>query len=1242
MNKNPIGQKALSLLLSLTLILSVFGMDTTGAFAAQDSRLKHSAFSAMRSGAPVTLYLDSGDIVIDDANVTQGGQPVARDAQDNSLLITQKDSGVAIAHTIIVKSGIQNITLQNVNVKPGNGCAFEVQYEAEADITLIGNNTLDARNNSIQSAGLTANQGSTVHISGTGSLTAYGWGASAGIGGSTGVACGTIEISGGSIKAIGGITNNSSGPGIGSGGVGGYGGSGGDGGSITISGGKVMATGGTINGASYGSAGIGGGYCGSVTSIQISGSSIVTATGGDGGAGIGGGGGNYGGSITISGGNVTATGAGGGAGIGGGSAGNGGNVVISGLTNVTAKGQSGGHDIGSGNGNPSGGSLTVSGGATVVMLNSDSSLNTNAANPNTNTAPPKYINCQVITGNTEKTYDSNGNVTAIKQVLYLDDGSITVNSHGYSVGGGSVTPYNGNYFIIQRNSGTAIYNTITVQSGTHDITIDNISINVSTFNVVCAFSIAEGAAVNLTLEGTNTLRSGSCSSGITTSGDSDHPNDPSQNASLTIMKESTGSLTAVGGYGAAGIGGSIDQPGGIIKIQGGTIKATGGIGGAGIGGAFAGNGGTIQISGGSITATGGWGGAGIGGGAGGSIVNPYGGSSEAQFNGAGGTIQISGGNITAIGNNGGAGIGGGTGGTADFVDLGQIVVPGGAGGAVTITGTDTKVSAQGSDGSWDFGCGKGGNGGTLRVSGVGLDKGPEITLFSTGIHDTNPSGTNPQFMFCTIDGVGAKDASGTDIHGCYDSNGKIRLSVILSTPAAAKIGVPVLLTATVLRYYFYDTIPFSPSYIHFTDNGTTKLGDSVFIAPNGTAQTMWTPTRTTGYQLMASYIPDALSPYASTDSSIIDYVPGKFTPVVSVLPTASTVAAGSLLSASTLSGGIMLDASGNAVSGTFAWASPNDKAATTSNYYSVVFIPSDTDNYNAVAGITIPVTVTPTPTPTPTPAPTPSPAPQSTSGSSSHGTSKPSLPISLTDTPTNTTADLSGAAFPVGVTGVSLSVTPEATVGAPSTPGNAGIPSDPQSAEVYRLIISQTNLNLIGSPFVYNIKLLDQNGNPITSFTGTVTVKVAIPTGIHGTPHLFRYEDSTGTFTDLNATVENGFLEFKTTHFSYYVIAGTGDSVTLDTKSYQLPVGASYQIGLKLTGGKAASVKLYSTNDKIASAARLKNGNALVTGKGPGTAYIMFDVFDSKNKLLTHASVRVDVKTGIRPRGDSTRQIGLF
>ena len=254
----------------------------------------------------------------------------------------------------------------------------------------------------------------------------------------------------------------------------------------------------------------------------------------------------------------------------------------------------------------------------------------------------------------------------------------------------------------------------------------------------------------------------------------------------------------------------------------------------------------------------------------------------------------------------------------------------------------------------------------------------------------------------------------------------------------------------------------------------------------------------------------------------------------------------------------------------------------------------------------------------------------------------PSLPSGVTDAVSNAQADLSGVTMPAGVTSVTLSVTPETANGAPATPGAAGGAADPQAAAAFRLAVSDPGLDIIGTPVLYNLKLLDQNGNPITGFSGKVTVKIPVPAGLHGTPHVFRYEESTGKYTDMNAVVVNGFLVFSTEHFSYYTVAGVGNSVSLDTKSYQMPVGGSYQIGVKLTGTKAASVKITSTNEKAASAVRLKNGNIQVTAKGTGIAYIMIDVYDSKNHLLTHASVRINVKTGIRPRGDSTRQIGVF
>ncbi len=263
----------------------------------------------------------------------------------------------------------------------------------------------------------------------------------------------------------------------------------------------------------------------------------------------------------------------------------------------------------------------------------------------------------------------------------------------------------------------------------------------------------------------------------------------------------------------------------------------------------------------------------------------------------------------------------------------------------------------------------------------------------------------------------------------------------------------------------------------------------------------------------------------------------------------------------------------------------------------------------------------------------------SSSGSYSSSHSTPSPSSSVTDALTGVTIGLSGASFSSNVTKIALSVTSETSAGLPQ--GVPGGTVDLQAATAYKLAVSNAALNVIGSPLLYNIKLLDQNGNA-ASFTGSTTVRIPVPVGLRGTPHVFHYEESTGTLTDMNASVENEFLMFSTTHFSNYIVAGTGDSITLDTKSYQMPVNGRYQIGINLTGSKAATVKVHSTNDRTATAARLTNGNVQVNGKNPGTVWIMIDVYDNKNHLLTHASVRVDVKTGIRPRGDSARQIGIF
>ena len=111
----------------------------------------------------------------------------------------------------------------------------------------------------------------------------------------------------------------------------------------------------------------------------------------------------------------------------------------------------------------------------------------------------------------------------------------------------------------------------------------------------CAFSVGSGTSVNLTLSGTNTLKSGYYYAGLAVPG----------GAALTITAASSdGELYATGGEHGAGIGGGDAGTGGTIIIKGGSITATGGNWGAGIGGGFKGSGGTISISGGTVIATG--------------------------------------------------------------------------------------------------------------------------------------------------------------------------------------------------------------------------------------------------------------------------------------------------------------------------------------------------------------------------------------------------------------------------------------------------------------------------------------------------------------------------------------------------------------------------------------------------------------------------------------------------------------
>ena len=153
---------------------------------------------------------------------------------------------------------------------------------------------------------------------------------------------------------------------------------------------------------------------------------------------------------------------------------------------------------------------------------------------------------------------------------------------GYAYSGGVLTLSGTGPFTITTNGNTVTDRIIVVSSGvTADITLDDLKIDASSSADVCALDMT-GATVNVTLTGTNMLKSGDNRAGLEV---------PSGSA-LTVTESSTGKLTVTGGTASAGIGGGLATDCGTVTVYGGEITAVGTRsysdneygGGAGIGG----------------------------------------------------------------------------------------------------------------------------------------------------------------------------------------------------------------------------------------------------------------------------------------------------------------------------------------------------------------------------------------------------------------------------------------------------------------------------------------------------------------------------------------------------------------------------------------------------------------------------------------------------------------------------------
>ena len=307
------------------------------------------------------------------------------------------------------------------------------------------------------------------------------------------------------------------------------------------------------------------------------------------------------------------------------------------------------------------------------------------------------------------------------------------------------------------------------ESSKANITLDNVTIKPGedgdggNNDGGAGLEVKGNGTANIELNGDNTLNGGIYHAGVEkddTKGTGnliikDDYNDDDSTKTGTEM-DTAGSLTANGGFDAAGIGSGDYDHTSNIEISGGKVVASGGYDAAGIGGAKSGSAKNIKISGGDITASGGSG-AGIGSGFDDdrkdtgwhpTSIEITGGTIQATSGtGAGiGTgeqgddvdITITGGNITAESRSG-AGIG-----TGDNAEEGATI---------KISGKDTVINADGATGIGNGGYTTGDlikidiEDGTITASGTvgigvsdGSDESSEINISGGIINATGSSG----------------------------------------------------------------------------------------------------------------------------------------------------------------------------------------------------------------------------------------------------------------------------------------------------------------------------------------------------------------------------------------------------------------------------------------------------------------------------------------------------------------------
>lgn len=221
------------------------------------------------------------------------------------------------------------------------------------------------------------------------------------------------------------------------------------------------------------------------------------------------------------------------------------------------------------------------------------------------------------------------------------------------------------------------------------------------------------------------------------------------------------------------------------------------------------------------------------------------------------------------------------------------------------------------------------------------------------------------------------------------------------------------------------------------------------------------------------------------------------------------------------------------------------------------------------------------------------------------------------------------------------------------------------------LILRVTKPNLIpdsahtaiGNRPVYDVGLYRATTSglvPVTNLTGMVTIKLPYQLGAGETADKIGavYVDGAGNvqwLTQSRYDAAQKAVVLETDHLSIYGIGYDSNrgkaSLTIDTKAYVMSPGNQYTIGtyLKDKDGKSLSGEQVQTllrngtlkvmdsrTGSIVDLTPLSNGNFQITGKNPGTAYILYEIGGTK------MSVRIDVQNGVQQHGTAVRQTFYF